>query len=177
VHGEVYSQLLNGVYKAGIALLKRSAEAHAAAAEGATIAQPMRTAARRHAQPCCAAGAGVYGALAELDGRLSSRRFLLGPCLSLVDVRLAMTLLRYDAAYRAGFGLSGGRGGVLVECGYPALRGFTRDVYARIAPEVDWPSYRQYFRWAQGLPREQPLPPLPPIIASAAEPHGRDALG
>jgi len=102
---------------------------------------------------------------------------LLGGALTLVDLRLAMTLLRYDAAYRAGFGLRGGRGGVLVECGYPALRGFTRDVYARIKTEVDWPSFRHYFRWAKGLPAEQPLPELAPIVASAAEPHGRDALG
>ena len=98
-----------------------------------------------------------------------------------------MTLLRVDAAYLDAFALRGAaRGGVLVGARadggggapYPALRNYARDMYARVggAAVVDWPSFRQYYRWGPGLPRDAPLPPLEPIVASAEAPHDRAAL-
>ena len=153
VHQAIYDTLLNGVYKAGISRLKRNDEA---------------------AQ---AASAIVYRTLDELDGKLSKQRFLLGtPQPTAVDVRLTMTLLRWDASYQFAFGLGGGQGtgGVLLGDGYPNLRDYTRDMYALFGADcVDWPSIRQYYRWGVGHPKDAPLPPLEPIIASAEAPHGR----
>jgi glutathionyl-hydroquinone reductase len=159
LHSRIYAGLLNGVYRSGIALLKGNAEGASAAAGQ------------------------VYETLDELEKRLATRRYLMGGAQpTAVDIRLTMTLLRYDSSYRCAFALRGGRGGVLVgdteggAPGYPNLCGYVRDMYAQIQPEVEWPSFRQYYRWAVGHPADAPLPSLTAIVASAGAPHGREAL-
>ena len=78
-------------YKAGVSLLKGAPERAAEAAQT------------------------VYETLASLDAELATRRFLLGtPEPTAVDVRLTMTLLRYDVAYRHAFALRGGRGAAVL---------------------------------------------------------------
>jgi putative glutathione S-transferase len=151
LHASIYKGLLNGVYRAGVGLLFGNAEGAAAAADE------------------------VYATLAWLDERLGGTRFLLGGAVTAVDVRLVMNLLRWDSSYSTAFGLGGGRGGVLLGGGYPHLQGYVRDMYqlAGMAGCVDWASFRQYFRWGIGHPKDEPLPPLEPIIASAEAPHGR----
>ena len=63
---------------------------------------------------------------------------------------------------------------MLLGDGYPNLQGYTRDMYALFGADcVDWPSIRQYYRWGVGHPKDAPLPPLEPIIASAEAPHDR----
>ena len=159
-HKRLYDGLMNGVYKAGITLLRGDA----------AVAQ--------------SAASGVHRTLAELETALSSRRYLLGDQLTAVDIRLLMTLLRYDAAYRAGFNLDqGDAGGILVSTpgtiGYPTIAAYIRDIYADIVPTVDWPSFRQYYRWAPtpNLSKQDPLPDLDGIIASASLPHKRTYAG
>ena len=157
-HARLYDKLLNGVYKVGIGRLRGNPEGAAAAAEH------------------------VYATLAGLEETLATRRYLLGKHLTAVDLRLAMTLLRYDASYRCGFGLDGGRGGVLVggaaggAAGYPHVGAYVRDVYRLIAPTVDWAAFRQYYRWAPAVKPGEPLPDLERIIAAAKQPHGRETL-
>ena len=115
-HAKIYAGLLNGVYRAGVGELLGNAAAAAAAR------------------------ADVARALDELEATLARSRYVLGPALTAVDVRLAMTLLRFDAAYLDAFALRGAaRGGVLVGetadgggPAYPALRGYTREMYARV---------------------------------------------
>ena len=63
-----------------------------------------------------------------LVGAASAPGFLLGSAPTLADVRLTMTLLRYDSSYRAAFGLRGGKGGVLTENGYPAVAAYLREM-------------------------------------------------
>ena len=150
LHGTIYKGLLNGVYRAGVPLLFGNTEAAAAAAKE------------------------VYATLAMLESRLTGQRFLCGGSVTAVDVRLVMNLLRWDSSYRAAFGLGGGEGGILLGDGYPSLRGYVRDLYALIgADAIDWPSFRQYYRWGVGHPQGEPLPPLEPLIASAEAQHGR----
>ena len=159
----LYDSLLNGVYKAGINLLKKNTGAADEAA------------------------AKVYATLDQLEEQLSERRFLLGGAEpTAVDIRLFMTLVRYDAAYRQGFALRGGRGGILVgdaaeangkeEPGYPVLGAYVRDMYARVKAAMDWSYFRQYYRWAPVIAADQPLPDLARIAASADATHGREAL-
>jgi len=158
-HRAVYDALLNGVYKAGINAVKNNA----AAVEEAS--------------------AKVYAALDELEDKLSRGRFLMGtPAPTAIDIRLTMTLLRYDSSYRQGFALRGGRGGILVgdtpdtAPGYPVLGAYVRDMYARLRDAVDWPSFRHYYRWAPGVAAGHDLPDLARIMHAADQAHGRDAL-
>jgi putative glutathione S-transferase len=65
----------------------------------------------------------LLAAFTELDGRLSDRRYLLGDRLTLADVRLWVSLVRYDAEADA----SRRRTPVLSE--YPQLWAYARDIY------------------------------------------------
>ena len=130
----------------------------------------------------------IYKKLAELeDDVLSKQRFLLGQYLTAVDIRMTMTLLRWDSSYRGAFFLTGGRGGILISDGYPNLKAYVRDVYAVIKPAVDFTAFQQYYRIRQALqqahrvqyPQEgenieadEPLADLKEIIDSAGEPAG-----
>jgi len=158
VQAAIYRTLLNGVYKAGIEKLKGHVDAADAARQQ------------------------VYATLDELETKLAKQRFLMGTCEpTAVDLRLTMTLLRYDIAYRHAFGIDGGRGGILVGAtdgapsAYPALSAHTRDVYSRIRPTIDWPSFLQYYRWGP-FPSESTIPSAEAVIAAAQVPHGRDEL-
>jgi len=172
VHSDIYNNILNGVYKAGIGQMRN------ADVESDDVLLTRE---------------GIYSKLAELEDEvLSEKRFLLGPHLTAVDIRLTMTLLRWDSSYRGAFNLNGGRGGVLVGDGYPNLKAYVRDIYTLIKPVVDFTAFRQYYRIRQSLqaahykmhPEKQvkadgdssqnlpPLPDLREIIASAEEPAG-----
>lgn len=94
----VYPNVNNGVYRCGFAKSQ--------AAYDAAIAD-------------------LYGALDALEERLSKTRFLGGDAFTWLDLRLFMTLVRFDPVYSVYF-----------KCNkklireYPNLLGFTRDVYA-----------------------------------------------
>ena len=62
--------------------------------------------------------------LAELDERLSGRRFLIGGQLTEADVRLWPTLARFDLAYNPMAGVSD-----RPLTSYPDLWGYARDLY------------------------------------------------
>lgn len=53
------------------------------------------------------------------------------------------------------------------------LTGFIRGMYSILKKDVDWPSFRQYYRWGQGLRAEDQLLDMAPIIASAECPDDR----
>jgi len=78
----IYSELQNGVYRAGFA---RSQEAYEAAYRG------------------------VFAALPRLEERLSSRRYLTGEAITEADWRVLPTLLRFDAVYHTHFRCNGAR--------------------------------------------------------------------
>lgn len=93
----IYVRLNNGVYKAGFA---RTQAAYEEAANG------------------------VFSMLDELEKRLSGRAYLCGDSLTEVDVRLFVTLIRFDAAYHGHFKCNLRR---LRD--YPALFAYTRQLY------------------------------------------------
>src|SRR3954454_9546602 len=78
----IYSELQNGVYRAGFA---RSQEAYEGAYRGAVAALP------------------------RLEERLSSRRYLTGEAITEADWRVLPTLLRFDAVYHTHFRCNGAR--------------------------------------------------------------------
>jgi len=128
--GVLYDTLLNGVYKAGLGLMKN----HDVESEPVLVARKE-----------------VYEKLAEVEKLLSQQRFLLGDKMTAPDVRLAMTLFRWDASYRDAFVLKGGRGGILLGGGYPNLKAYLRDLYVVMEPAIDFVAIRQYYRIPQAI--------------------------
>ncbi|WP_438490862.1 glutathione S-transferase family protein [Paenibacillus sp. IHBB 3054] len=93
----IFHGINNGVYKAGFA---RSQEAYEQAFDG------------------------VFQLLDELEVRLAAQRYLFGNQLTDADVRLYVTLARFDIAYNTAFRVNRNR---LVE--FPNLWGYARDLY------------------------------------------------
>ena len=167
-HEEIYDALLNGVYKAGLGLFINGNEEN-------DVVRSSRES--------------VYSKLSELNRLLSTQRFLLGDKLTAPDLRLAMTLFRWDCYYRNAFCLQGGRGGILLGDGYLHLKAYLRDLFVVMQPVIDFVAIRQYYRIPQAVDKaagdgidnsqeekkEEELPQIPdlrPIIASAKESAG-----
>lgn len=66
----------------------------------------------------------VFAAMENLETRLANTRFLMGAYLTLADVRLFTTLIRFDWVYHGHFKCNKRK---LIE--YPNLWGYTRDIY------------------------------------------------
>lgn len=97
LNDRIFHGINNGVYKAGFA---RSQEAYENAYDG------------------------VFQLLDELEERLAAQRYLFGNQLTDADVRLYVTLARFDIAYNTAFKVNRNR---LVE--FPNLWGYARDLY------------------------------------------------
>jgi putative glutathione S-transferase len=76
LNDRIYPRLNNGVYRAGFATTQEAYEE---------------------------AFQDVFGMLDELEERLDSKAFLFGDCLTETDIRLFVTLVRFDAAYHGLF--------------------------------------------------------------------------
>lgn len=115
VNDRIYSGLNNGVYMAGFATDQAAYED---------------------------AFAGVFYTLDWLEGRLSHRRFLVGPSLTEADIRLFTTLVRFDAAYHGHFKCNRQ---MLIE--FPNLWNFTRSLFQHpdIRPTVDFDHIKKHY--------------------------------
>lgn len=97
INSWVYEEINNGVYRAGFA---RTQKAYSSAVSR------------------------LFAALDRAESILARRRYLCGDTLSEADIRLFVTLVRFDAVYVAHFKCNIRR---IVD--YPNLWGFTRDIY------------------------------------------------
>lgn len=97
VSAEVYQDLNNGVYRSGFAPDQKRYDA---------------------------AVQGVFARLDALEERLTERRYLVGGHITLADLRLWATLVRFDAAYHGHFKCNRRK---LIE--YPALWAYARDLF------------------------------------------------
>mmetsp|Transcript_71650 Transcript_71650/g.202536 ORF Transcript_71650/g.202536 Transcript_71650/m.202536 type:complete len:571 (+) Transcript_71650:356-2068(+) len=161
VHKQWSATLLNTVYQAGVPLMMRGPEARETTSDE------------------------VYASLDELEALLATQRFVMeGDEPTAVDLFLFSKLIRFDVAFMHCMGLHGGRGGILVpdstdqskagtQLGYPNVADYTRDMYQRLKPCVDWSSFTQYYRSTKLLPPTAALPDIEYVMASADQPHGR----
>ena len=142
----LYEHLNDGVYQAGFATTQAAYEA---------------------------AARGVFRMLDELELRLATRRYLCGDRFTEADVRLFVTLIRFDAAYHGHFKCNLRR---LID--YPALSAYTRDLYQMPAigrtVHLDHIQHHYY----ESHPQLDPtgIVPIGPQLDLDA-PHGRDSLG
>ena len=145
VNDRLYGAVNNGVYKAGFATTQAAYES---------------------------AIAPLFVMLDELDERLATRRFLLGPGLTETDVRLFTTAVRFDLVYYSHF-----------KCNlrqlrdYPNLGGWLRDVYQwpGIAETVDMAQIKRHYYGSQLWVNPTGIVPAGPHVDLTA-PHGRQHL-
>ena len=133
VYDYIYSNLNNGVYKAGVPFTRGALDVHY---QGV---------------------ADVFACLDMMESRLSRTRYIIGQDMTFLDIRILMTLLRFDTAYYHAFGCTTRR-----ISSYPHISSYCSDMYSQISPEttVDWESFYQYYRWSKCHPTSKPLPSL-----------------
>jgi putative glutathione S-transferase len=141
----IYASVNNGVYRSGFA---RSQEAYHEAVTD------------------------IFRVLDQLEHRLGTRRYLMGASLTEADVRLWVTLARFDAVYYSHFKTNLRR---LTD--YPNLWGYARDLYSRPAfrETTNFDHIKRHYYVTHGEINPTRIVPDGPLLAWDS-PHGRDAL-
>jgi len=146
LEGPLYERLNDGVYRAGFATTQTAYED---------------------------AARGVFRMLDELEGRLSTQRYLCGDRFTEADVRLFVTLIRFDAAYHGHFKCNLRR---LAD--YAVLSAYTRDLYQM--PTIRRTVHLDHIRhhYYESHPQLDPtgIVPIGPEL-DLESPHGRERLG
>mgnify|MGYP000950065108 CR=1 FL=1 len=138
LNARIYPSLNNGVYRTGFATTQAAYEE---------------------------AFADVFAMLEELEQRLSDGRdFLFGAALTEADIRLFVTLVRFDPAYHGLF-----RANLRRLADYPQLSGYLRDLYQRpgIAGTVNLDHIKRGYYSIKAL-NPTGIVPLGPELAWAA---------
>jgi len=142
VNALVYENLNNGVYRAGFATSQQAYE------------EAFRA---------------VFGALDELERRLSRQRYLVGNDITEADWRLFTTLVRFDAVYYSHFKCNLRR---IID--YPNLANYLRDLYQQdgVAATVNLDQIKQHYYASQRQVNPTGIVPLGPQLDFLA-PHAR----
>ncbi len=116
--------------------------------------------------------AGLFEALDRYDQRLAEQRFLVGQQLTLADLRLFVTLVRFEAVYYTHFKCNRHR---LVE--YDHLWGFTRDLYQlpRVAGTVDMDHIKEHYFRSHPDINPSGIVPVGPVQSFGTS-HDRESL-
>jgi putative glutathione S-transferase len=142
VNALVYENVNNGVYRAGFATAQEAYEE------------------AFHA---------VFGALDELERRLSRQRYLVGADITEADWRLFTTLVRFDAVYYSHFKCNLRR---IID--YPNLSNYLRDLYQQegVAATVNMDHIKRHYYGSQRHVNPTGIVPLGPQLDFSA-PHDR----
>ena len=145
VNALVYERVNNGVYRCGFA------QSQQAYHEAVTV---------------------LFGALDWLEARLAGSRFLVGDTLTEADVRLWVTLARFDSVYYSHFKCAIRR---LTD--YPSLWGYARDLYARPAfrATTNFDHIKRHYFMTHSHLNPTRIVPEGPLL-DWDSPHGRDTL-
>ncbi|TQN31842.1 putative glutathione S-transferase [Haloactinospora alba] len=116
--------------------------------------------------------AALFTTLDDLEERLSTRRYLLGDRITEADVRLWVTLARFDIVYATHFKTNVRR---LVD--YPNLWGYTRDLYSLPAfrETTDFDHIKRHYYVTHGALNPKRIVPAGPVTDFDA-PHDRARL-
>ncbi|WP_373413750.1 glutathione S-transferase family protein [Ensifer aridi] len=145
LNARIYDAVNNGVYKTGFATSQAAYE------ESVTA---------------------LFAILDELEGRLASRRYLLGNNRTEADWRLFTTLLRFDPVYVGHFKCN-----IRRLADYPNLHGYLRDLYQvpGVAETVNMHHIKQHYYRSHTMINPTGIVPVGPVVDLGA-PHGRDDL-
>ena len=149
VNERIYDTLNNGVYKAGFATTQSAYE---------TAIAPL------------------FATLDWLEDRLSQSRFLCGETLTLADIRLFTTLVRFDAVYHGHFKCNVRR---IID--YRQLWAYTRDIYQlpSIAETVNFGHIKRHYYMSHRSINPTGIVPVGPALdfdAPADRSRGVDKL-
>jgi putative glutathione S-transferase len=142
----IFAELNNGVYEAGFA---RSQEAYEEAYHT------------------------VFKRLDLLEERLAKRRYLFGNAITDSDIRLYVTLSRFDAAYYNCFRVNKKR-----IRDYPCLWAYSRDLYsiAAFKNSTDFDHIKTHYHICCDPGNLFRLVPKGPLVSEWNLPHGRDSV-
>ena len=142
----LYHEINNGVYKAGFA---RSQEAYNEAYNR------------------------VFSRLDWLEERLGKSRYLFGDSITESDVRLYVTLARFDSAYYNGFQLNRSR-----ITDFKNLWGYVRDLYSlpEFKETTDFEAIKKHYHLCAVAGNPYKIVPKGPDLTSWNTPHGRDKI-
>ncbi|MGC1309990.1 MAG: glutathione S-transferase C-terminal domain-containing protein [Phormidesmis sp.] len=146
INEKVYATVNNGVYRCGFAQTQAAYEQ---------------------------AVGELFDMLDSLDNRLASRRYLCGDELTLADVRLFTTLIRFDVAYHGIFKCDRHR-----IADYPHLSGYLRDLYQLpgIADTCNIEAVKRDYYGNLFPLNPGGIIPVGPGWEELKEPHGRASL-
>lgn len=146
VNDILFREVNNGVYKAGFA---RSQQAYEEAYDT------------------------VFARLDILEEELSKTRFLLGDYITESDIRLYVTLARFDAAYYNGFKVNKKR-----IRDYKNLWAYARDLYQTpgFGDTTDFEAIKKHYHLCAVTGNIYKILPKGPEISVWEEPHGRESL-
>lgn len=115
----------------------------------------------------------LFRALDHWEGVLSKQRWLCGDRFTEADICLFTTLLRFDPVYVTHFKCNLRR-----IADYPALWGFTRDVYQipGVAATVDLDDIKTHYYTSHPSVNPHGIVPVGPVV-DLSEPAGREGLG
>jgi glutathionyl-hydroquinone reductase len=116
----------------------------------------------------------LFGRLDELTDRLATRRYLVGDTITEADVRLWVTLVRFDAAYHGHFKCNRQK---LTEL--PVLWAYARDLFQTpgFGDTIDFEQIKQHYYGVHKVINPSGIVPAGPDVRGWLTEHGRDELG
>lgn len=147
VNSDVFRDINNGVYRAGFA---RSQEAYEQAYHR------------------------LFDRFDSLSERLAGQRYLVGDTITEADVRLFVTLVRFDAVYHGHFKCNRQK---LIEL--PVLWAYARDLFQTpgFGDTVDFDHIKRHYYIVQHEINPTRIVPVGPDLTGWWSPHGRESLG
>ncbi|WP_276652069.1 glutathione S-transferase family protein [Corynebacterium vitaeruminis] len=116
----------------------------------------------------------LFNALDTLEERLSTRRYLVGEHITLADIYLFTTLVRFDAVYHGHFKCNRNRIQDM-----PALWGYLRDLFQTpgFGETCDFTEIKQHYYKVHTDINPTQIVPLGPDLSGLFTEHGRERLG
>ena len=113
----------------------------------------------------------LWEALDELEERLSTRRYLMGPSITEADVRLFPTLVRFDVAYHGHF-----KANRQTLATMPNLWNYLKDLFQTpgFGDTVDFQHIKEHYYYVHTDINPTQIVPLGPDMSHILEPHDRD---
>ncbi|GAA4557934.1 glutathione S-transferase family protein [Pseudonocardia xishanensis] len=147
ISDEVFHDVNNGVYKCGFAKGQRSYEK---------------------------AYDALFARLDALSSRLSTQRYLVGDTITQADIRLWVTLVRFDAAYHGHFKCNRQK---LTEL--PVLWAYARDLFQTpgFGDTIDFAQIKQHYYGVHTEINPTGIVPEGPDVSGWLTEHGRESLG